>query len=221
MPKSLKNFVFIEGLERYMVDRYGRVYSHKHKKLLKPSKSVFGYLRIGFSNGGKKVNLVVHRLVAIAFIPNTENKKQVNHKNGIKTDNRVHNLEWATAKENTNHAHLTGLCTTKLTRDDVYSIWSKTDRPLVETARIFNVHPTTILAIYRGDFWKDIQKEHEHINLRIRVKKQKRVTLPPEDILYIQESRNNVTLKDLSFRYGVSERTISDIRAKRGRYCDL
>ena len=64
-----------------------------------------GYLRVTLLGETRKV----HRLVAIAFIPNPERKTQVNHINGIKTDNRVENLEWVTHSENMIHAYKTGL----------------------------------------------------------------------------------------------------------------
>lgn len=71
--------------------------------------TVWGYMGIGFYKDRKRKCHPIHRLVAIAFIPNPENKKQVNHKNGIKTDNRIENLEWATPHENISHAFSNGL----------------------------------------------------------------------------------------------------------------
>tara|TARA_Y100001973_G_C5151700_1_gene308480 strand:- start:364 stop:798 length:435 start_codon:yes stop_codon:yes gene_type:complete len=68
-----------------------------------------GYPRLRLSFGAVKVNIRVHRLVAEAFIPNIENKPQVNHISGVKTDNRAVNLEWSTNAENQSHAVATGL----------------------------------------------------------------------------------------------------------------
>lgn len=69
--------------------------------LLKQAKNEQGYLRVKLGLLDRKV----HRLVAQAFIPNTENKEDVNHINGIKSDNRVENLEWATRSENVLHSY--------------------------------------------------------------------------------------------------------------------
>jgi len=70
-----------------------------------------GYRKVLIKIDGKLKNYSVHRLVGMAFLPNPENKPEINHKNGIKTDNRVENLEWVTKSENQKHAIKTGLMT--------------------------------------------------------------------------------------------------------------
>jgi ribosomal protein S25 len=82
----------------YFVDTEGNVY--RSGKKLKPS-LVRGYYVVSLYP--KKRSVKVHRIVAETFIPNPENKPEVNHINGIKTDNRVDNLEWNTSKENVEH----------------------------------------------------------------------------------------------------------------------
>jgi len=94
----------ILGYEKlYKISSAGRVYSVRGKTCLTPKLSTPGYYRVTLSSHGIKNTISIHRLVALAFIPNPQNKPTVNHINEIKTDNRVENLEWATIAEQNRH----------------------------------------------------------------------------------------------------------------------
>lgn len=112
--KSVKGYeglyeVSSEGLVRSvlrMVWNPGRnCYRTQHPRILKTITDPGGYIRVTLSKGGKLKQVLVHRLVAEAFIPNTYNLPQVNHKNEITSDNRIGNLEWCTNEYNCNYGN--------------------------------------------------------------------------------------------------------------------
>lgn len=98
----------VEGFPNYEVSDTDLIRNKKTKKLLKQCLDDNGYRIVGLSKDGKAHTKRVHRIIAIARLPNPENKPCVNHINGIKTDNRD-NLEWVTYQENALHAYRTGL----------------------------------------------------------------------------------------------------------------
>ena len=100
----------IPGFEgQYAITQDGRVWSHKTQKWRVPR--LGRYCTVTLSLPGRRLKAVyVHRVLAMAWIPNPESKPQVNHIDGNKMNNRVENLEWVTRKENTRHAWQAGLC---------------------------------------------------------------------------------------------------------------
>jgi hypothetical protein len=168
MEEIWKDIVGFEGL--YQVSNLGNVKRFFYKMALKENligKSIdrYGYVKRILSKKGKGYNFTEHRLVALAFIDNPENKATINHKNGIKTDNRVENLEWCTNQENMRHAIETGLkdhkgikhhkC--KLTEEQVLEIrkigFSQTRTSL---SKKYGVCRNTIFRIIEKRNWKHI-----------------------------------------------------------------
>lgn len=160
------------GKVRCMVDRVCSSAPFKAGSYVAQIAGNTGYLRVAVRTSANKQKLYsVHRLVAIAFIPNLENKPQVNHIDGDKTNNSVENLEWVTAKENKEHAVKNNLCTfpTGEYREDVvyngdqirrilnlYYFELKTPKEISETTGIMKEY---VALIVRGKRWVEVYSD--------------------------------------------------------------
>lgn len=146
-------------LNDYEITKDGQIINKHNGHIVKPQLNGKGYLRVSIGN---KL-MFVHRLVAEKYIENPHNKKQVNHKNGIKTDNRVENLEWCDNQENRSHAVKSGLhlcgerCSwSKLTEEDVIYIYKNKNLGVIYLSKKFNVSQSTIKDILNGRTWKKV-----------------------------------------------------------------
>ncbi len=151
----------------YSVTADGRVWSVRLQRFLNPSRHSQGYREVRVTQDGVKKTVLVHRLVALAWVPNPcpESWKCVNHLNGDKTDNRVENLEWCDHGMNQRHAVATGLnkptdahreaarrmglATRSLSEDQVREMRQRhaSGQTVVSIAREFSIPRTTASAV--------------------------------------------------------------------------
>ena len=162
MQEIFKDIQGYEGL--YQVSNLGNVKSFNYgfAKILKPGKSTSGYLQVYLCKNKIKKQSQIHRLVALSFIENPNEKSDVNHINGIKTDNRIENLEWVTRSENIMHAYNVGLIkigenhnSAKLKEVQVISI-KLDNRSHSKIAHDYNVSRKLISKIKSGKIWKHL-----------------------------------------------------------------
>ena len=163
--ENMKDIPGFEGL--YAATKEGKIWSHTNKKFRKISTDSRGYCHLGLCKKGVVKNYMLHRLVALTYIPNRKNLPHINHKNCTKGDNDVKNLEWCTAKENIQHAIINNLRhpargvdhgNSFLSEDDVREIRRQKERgdTLVEIGKHFNADFRTISQIVNRKRWNHI-----------------------------------------------------------------
>jgi len=152
---------------KYELNKKGQVFSVRSNKFLKPQLKTNGYLSVSFCENGKVKQHLVHRLVAKKYLPNPKNLPEVNHKNGIKIDNRLENLEWVSKSENEKHSYKVGLKShlgekntqSKLTKEEVLQIknfWETKNFLQKELGEMFGVCQQTISLIVINKNWKHL-----------------------------------------------------------------
>lgn len=161
----ISNLGMVKNNRKYITPNYT---PKSEGKIIKKKTARNGYEQVTLHNNGKPNFCLVHRLVADTFISNPENKPTVNHINGIKNDNRVENLEWATISENMKHAYKIGLHyqggerspSPKLKSSEVWlikKIISKTKMKAKEICKMFSISYQSINDIQAGRCWACIE----------------------------------------------------------------
>jgi len=153
---SVSSFGRIKSLERTIArkDGYTRI---QCERFLKPGKNPDGYLIVVLRKNNKSKSVTVHSLVANGFLKRHTECLQINHIDGVKTNNRLDNLEFVTRSENMKHASMNGLRMVKLTPTEAFEIkelYEKTDLKQKEIGIIYGVSKQNVSEICRNTIWK-------------------------------------------------------------------
>jgi len=147
----------INGYERYLIDKNGRIYDTKRNKYMCQWVDTVGYYQCTLRDSNNKKHYKrVHRLVAETFIPNPDNLPQVNHKDGNKLNNDIRNLEWCTNSENTQHGYNKGLYKYKsrchaINVYDKSGNYLKTFKSIRSMCKELKINRKTVTMILKGE----------------------------------------------------------------------
>ena len=214
----------IKNFSSYTVDEDGNIYSYKSNKFLKTRVDISGYVTINIQDDSDRNRTkMVHRLVAEAFIPNPENKPEVNHIDTNKQNNNVSNLEWVTSKENKAHAYLNNLYpigedhgNAVLKESIVVTICEMLQAGVrnKDISERLNVHKDVISHIKIGDIWREVSSRY---NFNISRKQRKSInTIEKVCILILQGFSNTEISNTLN---NISNKEVGRIRNKKIYKC--
>lgn len=229
--KKISN-ILINGVKtNYFIRSDGKVFSSNHMKdgYLKERKLcniANGYLSVHISVLNKSYTLLVHRLVAGAFIPNPLNKPEVNHKDGDKTNNKIINLEWATEKENINHAYDTGLikirfgeksnnpCITKKQAKKICKYLEENKLTYKEIAQQVGCTKSIVKNIKERLAWLEISEKYNIDNYDIKESTNGNLRMNKSVVCEICEkiSSGHFTMMDIAKIYNIPYSRVNDIK---------
>lgn len=200
---------YVVGYEElYQVSNLGRVKSNIQNTIMRQHDNGKGYLTVSLSVRGKVTKKYIHRLVAEAFIPNPNNKQEVNHLNLKKNDNSLENLEWNTKQENMCHARCNGAYdNVKVYQYSLDGLYEREFSSLKEAAITHNIKSLgDICRSCKGQ--RNVCKNHifryyKTDKISIPKKKFKKVIAKKEDVVIEFDSA-----KDASIYLGVKENSI-------------
>ena len=228
IPKNSKR-ICINNIETdYIITSDGRVYSCKSRRYLKPSVNAFGYftveLRFKSENRTVVKRCFVHRLVAIAYIKNPENKPEVNHIDGNRQNNDKSNLEWVTSSENKQHPsfrNATGRYTSKEVRK-ACKMMESGKYTIFEISEKLYLPMKFLYKIRDGRTWVNISQQYNVANCKRapRVSKNHGNSYTTYDVSDVEQvfvllEQNNLSIYDIEEITQVNYNTIMNILYRR------
>jgi hypothetical protein len=221
----MKKYIYINDEKtEYIVYSTGEIFSEKTNKFLKPRGYDDDYQRVVLFYNNEQYQFAVHRLVASAFLPNPENKPEVNHKNGNKHDNSIENLEWVTKSENILHAFKTGLKHAKCGHHSHLAIYDSEqikdvcvylEEGLLTLREISNITGVSFAMIYlivKHKSWTDISQNY---NIDAYYHDRESYTIEQYRQVFQLMNQNKYSLYEISDITGVKYSSLSNILAKK------
>lgn len=210
----------VTGFENYEISNLGNLKNKITGRYKKLSVNKEGYIRTSISNKEKTISIAVHRLVAIEFVENPEDKPLVNHKDSNRSNNKAENLEWVTPSENATHMVTQGNNSDKngilnpmalLTEEQVLEI-REFDGPSIILAKKFNMSSNAIDRVRVGDSYKNVggrilPKGSRNVENAYKIHRK----LADEQVLEIRQNKE-LSNRKLAEAFGVAKSTIEAIK---------